>query len=310
MIAELNPLSGSGLSPEEVIRGTKDLPCAPKVLPRLKRLLGDANTSLEEIVALIRIDPGIAARVLQVAHSAYYSQGLRCLDIEMAVQRVGFSEVYDLVAHAVASQVLIRPLEVYAVEADEMWLRSVTCAIAAEFLAMRTGEDSQVAYTVGLLHGVGMVVINDWSLRHAPMLRLSSAGLPREATEAERSFFGFTQAEVGSTLLRAWEFPLSMSEPVRWQYVPRASVGHVRMATVLLAAKWLRSAACTGSSSLPPLPDPGHLQALGLNPAVLPAMVSDVVKRLKELSSLLDLAMPHHSADGRHRFPVPPGHTA
>ncbi len=310
MIAELSSLSGSGLSPEDLIRGVKDLPCAPKVLPRLKRVLGDANASLDEIVGLIRLDPAIAARVLQVAHSAYYSQGLRSLSIEMAVQRIGFAEVYDLVSYAVASQVLIRPLEVYSMEADELWRQSVACALAAECLAARTGEDRQVAYTVGLLHGLGMVVVNAWSREHAPMLRLSTAGLPREATEAERSFFGFTHAEVGSALLRDWEFPLSMSEPVRWQYVPRASVGHVRMASLLLAAKWLRSAACAPTAVPPPLPDPGHLQPLGLNPAVLPVMVPDVVRRLKEVSSLLDLALPFQAAEGRHRFPVPPGHAA
>ncbi len=311
MIAELNPLSGSGLTPEEIVRAVKDLPCAPKVLPRLKRMLGDVNSSLDEIVALIRLDPGIAARVLQVGNSAYFSQGIRCTSIEMAVQRVGFAEAYDLVAYAVASQVIVRPLAVYDLEAEEMWKSAVSCALAAEMLALRTGEDVRVAYTVGLLHGLGMVAIDEWARTQAPTLALANAGLPRESTEAERGYFGFTHAEVGSALLRDWEFSSVMTEPVRWQYAPRASVGHVRMASLLLAAKWLRSAVCaTTAAEGPPLPEYGHLQPLGLNPSVLPAMVADVAVRLDEVSSLLDLGLPEASATGRHRFPVPPGRAA
>jgi HD-like signal output (HDOD) protein len=311
MIAELNPVSGSGVTPEDIVRAVKDLPCAPKVLPRLKRLLGDANSSLDDVVALIRLDPGIAARVLQVGNSAYYSQGIRCGSIEAAVQRVGFAEVYDLVAYAVASQVIVRPLAVYRTEADEMWKSAVACALAAENLALRTGEDVRVAYTVGLLHGLGMVAIDAWSRVNAPTLSLGSCGLPREATEAERGYFGFTHAEVGSALLRDWEFAPVMTDPVRWQYAPRASVGHVRMASLLLAAKWLRSAVCAGPrGEVPPLPEYGHLQPLGLNPAVLPAMIPDVALRLEEVGSLLDIAMPDVVPVGRHRFPVPPGRAA
>lgn len=311
MIAELNPVSGSGPTPEDIVHAVKDLPCAPKVLPGLKRMLGDMNSSLDEIVELIRLDPGIAARVLQVGNSAYFSQGIRCSSIEMAVQRVGFVEIYDLVSYAVASQVIVRPLAAYDLEADEMWKSAVACALAAECLALRTGEDVRVAYTVGLLHGLGMVAIDEWARAQAPALSLPSGGLPREATEAERRFFGFTHAEVGSTLLREWEFAPMMTEPVRWQYTPRASVGHVRMASLLLAAKWLRSVVCSGPGrEPPPLPDHGHLQPLGLSPTVLPAMVADVTARLKEVSSLLDLGIPERAMSGRHRFPVPPGRAA
>ncbi len=311
MIAELNPVSGSGLTPEDIVRAVKDLPCAPKVLPRLKRMLGDANSSLDEIVGLIRLDPGITARVLQTANSVYFSQSVRCSTIEMAVQRVGFAEVYDLVSYAVASQVIIRPLAVYNIEANVMWKNAVACALAAECLALRTGEDMRVAYTIGLLHGLGMVAIDEWALRNAPTLCLTSAGLPREATEQERGFFGFSQAEVGSALLRDWEFPTAMSEPLRWQYTPRASVGHVRMSSLLLAAKWLRSAVCAGRvEGFPALPEPAHLQPLGLNPGVLPGMVADVSARLDEVSSLLDLALPRTMVLGQHRFPVPPSRAA
>ena len=95
------PLSFCGtLTPEDLVREVKHLPSAPKVLPRLKQLLCDGNSAMHEIVAFIRLDPGIAARVLQVGNSAYFSKGVRCFTVEEAVNRVGYDQVYELVNYA------------------------------------------------------------------------------------------------------------------------------------------------------------------------------------------------------------------
>ncbi len=277
------------LTPEQVVRELRHLPSAPKILPRLKRLLSDGNSSMTEIVELIRLDPGISARVLQTANSAYYSNGARCSNVDDAVNRVGYNQVYELVAYAVASQVLVRPLEAYAIEADHMWLSSVACGLAAEMLAGLTGEDRDVAYTIGLLHGVGMLAIDEWVLRNQPGLRLASHGFPREACEAERNTLGFTQAEAGAALLRHWDFPAAMSEPVRWQYFPRTTAGHQRMACLLHAAKWVRSTVCHPNSPAPlPLPDTWLLQPLRLGAPQLEHCAAEVQTQLYAISSLLD----------------------
>jgi len=288
MISDLS-LQGAALSPDDIVREVRNLPAAPKVLPRLKELLGDGNSAMHEIVALIRLDPGITARVLQVANSAYFSKGVRCFTVDEAVNRVGYGAVYELVSLAVSSQVLVRSLDVYGIEADELWKLSVAGAIAAELLALRTQQDRDVAYTIGLLHCVGMVAIDEWALRGARKLTLKHTGFPREAVESERAFFGFTQAEAGAALLRHWEFPASMTEPVRWQYAPRASASQTKMACLLSAAKWLRSAVCTPKGEkAPPAPESAHLQPLGLGAATLQSMVPEVIGRMNAVSTLLE----------------------
>jgi HD-like signal output (HDOD) protein len=288
MIADVSLSSAPVLTPDDIVREVRHLPSAPKVLPRLKQLLSDGNSAMHEIVALVRLDPGIAARVLQVANSAYFSKGVRCFTVDEAVNRVGYDQIYDLVSYAVASQVLIRPLDVYGIEAEDLWKQSVACALAAELLARRVGQDRDIAYTVGLLHCVGMVVIDEWALRNGRKLILKFAGFPREATEAERAMLGFNQAEVGAALLRHWEFPHSMVEPLRWQYAPRSSVGHPKMAAVLLAAKWIRSAVCGPAGATPALPEAVHLQSISLTPSVLPGIAREIALRLEDVSSLLE----------------------
>jgi HD-like signal output (HDOD) protein len=276
------------LTPEDIVRELKTLPSAPKVLPRLKRLLSDGNSSMHEIVSLVRLDPGIAARVLHVANSAYFSKGVRCLTVEEAVHRVGYDEVYGLVSYAVAAQVLVRPLSAYEIHADDLWRMSVACALSAELIAERADQDRDVAYTIGLLHSVGMVAIDEWAARVGRQLFLPSAGFPRESTSSERVELGFTQAEAGGALLHAWDFPSSMTEPVRHQYAPRGAPGQARMAFLLYAAKWLRTTVCARTSAAGPgAPEMLYLQPLNLSAPVLASYAPEISKRLNEVISRL-----------------------
>ncbi len=300
MTAETRPPASRTLTPEIIVREVKHLPSAPKVLPRLKELLSDPNSSMSEIVALIRLDPGIAARVLQMGNSAFFNTGTRCVAVEESVNRVGFDRVYQLVSYAVASEVLERPLASYGLDAESLWRLSVAGALAAETLAARSGQDPDAAYTAGLLHCVGMVAIDEWLRRSARPVVLTRDPFPREATAAERAALGFTQAEVGGLLLLHWGFPSEIAEPVRWQYAPGATVAHRRTAALLHSARWLRDTAC----NLPPtqLPDPTVLKPLGLESSDLEELAPVVGERLVEVHALL--GEPGPSPVARDLFPA------
>ncbi len=288
-MVQLSPssLTAPGLTLDEIIRGLEHLPSAPRVLPRLKQLLCDGNTAMEEVVEMVRLDPGIAARVLQFGNSAHFSQGLRCYTVEEAVNRVGYDQIYELVATAVASQVLVRPLAAYNVEADALWENSIACALAAESLAAQLGTDRNIAYTIGLLHSVGMVAIDDWASRHQPALRFISKGLPLESCEQERAMLGFHQAEAGATLLRAWEFPQVMFEPVRWQYLPNGTAAHFQLAALLHTAKWLRTTVLHPTAGQP-RPHSSLLAKLQLTNSQLDRLANEVGIKFKRINVRLE----------------------
>lgn len=299
MIADQRSPASRALTPDIIVREVKHLPSAPKVLPRLKSLLSDGNSSMQEIVSMIRLDPGISARVLQMGNSAYFNTGARCVTVEESVNRVGFDQVYQLVSYAVASEVLDRPLAAYGIDADQLWRMSVAGALAAESLAARTGLEQDAAYSVGLMHGVGMVALDEWLRRSPRTVVLARAPYPREATAAERAVLGFTQAEIGGSLLVHWGFPGEIAEPVRWQYAPGATTAYRRMASLLNAARWLRDVACGGAPAQ--TPDATVLKTLDLEVAHLESLAVEVTQRLGEVQVLLGEAEPAPVA--RELFP-------
>lgn len=276
------------ISPQQIVQEVKNLPAAPKVLPRLKRLLGDPNSSIDEIVRLIRVEPALSARVLKMANSPFHNKGEKCSTVDEAINRVGFAQVYDLVMYAVAAQVLVRPLAVYGLESDDLWELSVTCGLASEMLAGACRAERDMGYTIGLLYGIGMVAVDAWAMKHEPTLIFTPRGFPKEYTDSERVLLGCTHADVGGVLLTTWEFPPEAVEAIRFQYAPLTAPEHPKMASLLYAAKWLRSAACAPEGEAPPAPDPAFLEPLGVGEARLSRMVEDVKLKLEDVSQLLD----------------------
>ena len=80
-----------------------------KVAGQLRDFFSDPDRGVERIVALIRKHPWLAAETLRRSNTVVYGGVQRTTDIYEAVNRLGFYEVYDIVADS-ANKHLI-PLE-------------------------------------------------------------------------------------------------------------------------------------------------------------------------------------------------------
>ena len=72
------------------------------------------------------------------------------------------------------------------------------------------------------------------------------------------------------------------------------------MASLLYAAKWLRSVICSEAKDRPALPDAMQLQPLGISPAGLQAVVGEVELQLAAVSSLLEVEVNHRGGNHFH----------
>jgi HD-like signal output (HDOD) protein len=276
------------LGPADIIKDLHDLPSAPEVLPGLLTILNDSMASMEDVMTLIKLEPGIASRVLQMGNSAYYSKGGRCTSLDQAVNRIGSLKIYEIVAFAAASQLLMRKLGHYGMEAEELWHRSVVCAISASFLASFCEFDPNLAYTIGLFHSVGMVAMDAWLKGEGKKQNLVSEGLPNETTEAEKLLIGFTNATVAGALLKSWSFQSSISEAVRWQYSPLSAGANRRAACLLHVAKWLQVAALNKiPRDFPAMPAPAILKVVGLGEYDYEALYTEVREEFERVSQIV-----------------------
>jgi HD-like signal output (HDOD) protein len=279
----------AALTPDDLVRDLKQLPSTPCVLPRLAKLLKSDSASIGDVIELIRVDTAITARTIQIGSSIYYSpHGDPCENVEEAVNRVGFNEVYKLVSYAATAQLLLRPLASYGLDTNDTWRISVTCALAAEQLASHVGVDRSLAYTVGLLHTAGLIALDAWRQLSPPVRPFLSKGLPKETIESEIREFGFHNATVAGALLHLWEFPSSIVDPISWQYEPQSAKAEPTMACLLHVAKWLRDAVhISDDQPAPPEPDEWILHTLRLSSRDLEVSIYTVRAAFLEVSKLL-----------------------
>lgn len=282
-------LAAGAVSPDAMVRGLKQLPSTPCVLPRLAQILKSDSASISDVLQLIRVDAAITARTIQIGSSIYYSpHGEPCEDVEEAVNRVGFNEVYKLVSYAATAHLLLRPLLSYGLETNDTWRLAVSCALAAEQLADHSGVDRSLAYTVGLLHSAGLIALDTWRQQNPPVTRFASEGLPRETIQAETEELGFDNAAVAGALLNLWEFPSSIVDPIRWQHDPHRAKAEPLMACLLHVAKWLRDAAhLSEDTPLPPEPDEWAMNMLRMTSRDLEIMIYVVRASFSDVSKLL-----------------------
>jgi HD-like signal output (HDOD) protein len=204
------------------------------------------------------------------------------------VSRVGFREIFRLVAVMATDAVVASRLVLYGRDAGMMWQESVVCAHAAEILADRLGEDFAVAYTAGLLHATGRQAINRHFLASAECPpRLTDEGFPRDFSGTEFALLGFTQADVGAAMLSKWDFAPAIVEPVRFQYAPlEAAAPHDVLAAILYGARMLRTIVCQQQDPATLRADPEVLHVLRLTLAEVAACQSELQIQLKRARKL------------------------
>lgn len=281
-----HPLNVSA-SPDELVRQLRTLPPVPKVMLRLQPMLADVNgASLEELASVIRLERALAARILQVSNSAFIGLGDRARSIEEAISRLGFREVRRLVTLVIGMQIMDRPLPAYGMDSKTLWRQAIACGLACEELARYADEDTNAAYALGLLHSIGMVVINAWAELVAKGHQLTSTGYPDDFTGSERSLLGFTNADTGAALLRRWDFPASVIEPIRAQYQPVLASSSSRLAHLLLVARWIRSAVCEGTAPAVPA-ESRSLAVIGVTEECVAGLIPIVSQRLDDAARLL-----------------------
>ena len=138
-------------------RGDVSFPTGAQIALKLLRTLEDPTLHVDQAVRLIQAEPLIAAKAVATANSvAYNPAGREVSDVRAAVARLGFRTLRSLTAGVVAKQMAGRCEGRAAEMAEQLWEHTANVGAMASVLARRlTGQDSETALFVGLVHEIG-----------------------------------------------------------------------------------------------------------------------------------------------------------
>jgi HD-like signal output (HDOD) protein/ActR/RegA family two-component response regulator len=214
---------------DEKLRGLagkmRTLPSFPTLYLDIMREIESPNSSIQGIANVVAKDPGITAKVLQVANSAAVGLPEKVSDPAEAVQQLGMTTVRSLVLSA---QVYANfaPGRVKHFSADALWTHLMKCADLARTIMRRDRaefNDSEDAFTAGMLHDMGKLMLAD-SLPEEFAQALELAKEERiSQPEAEMEIFGATHAGLAAYLFGLWGLPASIVEAVAFHHTPEKS---------------------------------------------------------------------------------------
>lgn len=185
----------------------QQLPAAPRLLAELGKLVRSTETDARDVVALLKRDASLVSRLLRMANSAAYARTVPIGAIEDAVVAIGFGEVHRLVGALAPVQLADTPLPLHGVSSGRYRENSLFVATLMEEFAPAAQLDAHACYTIGLLRGLGMVILE--RAAHREELRVTPFHTSGEESVAmwEHRHWGADCWQVAATILNLWHLP-------------------------------------------------------------------------------------------------------
>jgi HD-like signal output (HDOD) protein len=269
----------------------------PSIFYEISEAIADPKSSVSHIAALVDKDTSLAARMLQLANSAFYGFPTRIDSILKAITLIGIRQLNTLVLGIYATEAF-KNISAIFIDMQSFWKHSLACGIVARILSSyRVSQITEKFFLAGLLHDVGRLVLIS-SLPELAAEAFRSANRTQSIlTDVEESLLGFTHAHLGGLLSEKWHFPKLLENAIRYHHRPMGPEASFEAALVHVADV-VANALGTGSSGehyVPPL-DPAAWEALEMPSGVLRCIIQQADQRVSELAEIFlphDTQLPH-----------------
>ena len=204
------------MSALEYANQAADVFVLPDAVVRIKKLIDDDATSMQDIANVVNFDPALMAQVLKVANSALYNFPKQIDTVSKAVQVIGSNAIYDLVVAYGVSKAF-GAVDSSVIDLDKFWEQSVSCALLCKYFAEKLGcSEPERLFVAGLLHNVGELIMVQFNADVAK----KCAEFNEEITplELQTKHLSASYADIGATLLRMWGLPESIANPIAKQH--------------------------------------------------------------------------------------------
>jgi HD-like signal output (HDOD) protein len=192
----------------ELSAGKVDLPSFPEIAVRVRRILSDPNSSIDQVVRVVGSEPALAARLMRIANSASMNRSGRTVtDLRTAINRIGYNMVRTAAMSFAMAQIRnANKLVGLEPHLGDLWRRSTLVAAFAFVLARTCSQvNPDEAMLAGMMHGIGKLYVLTRAANH-PELFADSAIL--------EGLLSDWHASIGKAILENWDFSDEMAAAV------------------------------------------------------------------------------------------------
>lgn len=215
---------------QKLVGGTTALPAPPKTYFDLTNALRSPEVGMAEVAAIVSRNTTLTARILQLINSPLFGLRRSVSQINEAVVLLGAERLRQLALGFEAFRAFESSIAPEVLDLEEHQAHSNAVAELAAKIAR--ADRASTAFTAGLLHDIGYLVLAARAGRDLAQLRAHEATSP--GFEIQRRVWGFTHAEVGGYLLGMWGVPLNLVEAVARHHSPNLNDGRTLTLTAVI----------------------------------------------------------------------------
>jgi HD-like signal output (HDOD) protein len=218
-----------------LLASTIVLPSIPKVIALLLSELDRDQPDLRIVTQLISTDPALTTRLLQTANAPVFNLSGKVNSVTEAVAILGLSDIRGMAAQAASATSL---KAVPGINMQQFWSYSLNVAKLARSFAGLTRQNQGAAFTCGLIHAVGELVMHVGMPAEVAPLDKEMSPLDLKRAKAEFHRFAYCYAQVSAGYARKWLFPQPMVDALEHQYAPFENNVYEPLAGVIHLAAW------------------------------------------------------------------------
>ena len=275
---------------KDISRAIRDLKPIPQVALKILRMMNEDLYEIDDLAEEIRKDQVISARTLQLCNSAMFSSRKKIETLEHAVIMLGQHLLLKFVISTSLNNFFSQCGMGYSLCKGGIYHHAIGTAIIAEKLADLTGKISpSLAYTAGLLHDIGKVVLDQYIYADFPLFYRQLNEERKNLKEVEKNELGIDHTEVGGDLAHSWSLPESLVETIRYHHKPENTVQNTELVHIVYLADLLMSRfnPCFELERLNSEPLASRLETIGFSIENFPEIVDFIPVKSFEASTEL-----------------------
>jgi putative nucleotidyltransferase with HDIG domain len=275
------------LAPEQLVQGIQDLPSLPAVVMDLLSNLEQDQVDISVLAKKVSYDQALTAKTLRLANSSSFGLQVKVTTIQQAITFLGFQTTRNLITAAAVTGCFPAG-RCPGFNDKAFWRHASASAACARALARRMRFNQDVAFTAGLLHDIGRLVLVTahpqaytavlaWRTQHGCSLE-----------QAERAVLGVDHVDAGVALATHWNFSDTMRQAIACHHAPEMAGAGFLAAIVHVANAIVHALDLAGDEDeVVPQVSSVAWDAMGLNEEAYLHLFRETELQFEEMSAIL-----------------------
>ncbi len=249
----------------------------PQIALKILRMFSEEDYQLSEIIRELRLDQVLSAKVISFCNTPYIGAPGRINSIERAALLLGETHLLEIILSTSMENFYNQKKGGYSLVRGGLYKHALATAHLAEIISRyNKNMDRHLAYTAGLLHDIGKVVLDQYVAENISLFYDQESCTTGGLIDKEQELFGTDHQETGHELARLWSLPAALEEAISLHHEPQQAHSNPDLVDTVYLANLLVSGVLAGTNLETPAncDSTGSLARLNLESPDLEEMIS------------------------------------